>query len=113
MPGHHVSRERQAERGPSNSSPKRAGVTLPVSTELDRSPAESATLSPADLSTAHVLRLQRTVGNQAVGRLLTGGGSGPRHAPYGTSTVGTTIHRSLVLNGQDKKKAEDARADLG
>ena len=48
---------------------------------------QRATAAPESLTTADVLQLQRTIGNRAVGQLLSGIGAG-RHEP--------TTHRSLI-----------------
>lgn len=93
-----------------------AGDALHRPTELDPGIAQRARLAPTALSAGDVLHLQRTIGNQAVGRLLSAGAAGQLHRPphvLVTARPIQRIQRKLILNGQEIGKAEDVQTELG
>jgi hypothetical protein len=67
-------------------------------------------VAPATTPT-DALRLQRTIGNQAASRVLSGAARPPRRRAARVS--GAVLQRDLVLNGRSRATAEEVRQDLG
>jgi len=71
--------------------------------------ARQALLTPTRLTATNVLGLQRMIGNQATGRLLSTGGASARRV----RRAGAVIQRTLILNEKRRDDAEAVYAELG